>query len=469
MACDFNPYSVLCSGRAIGKSLLISNLIVWMLVYNLYPEDYIVFTVPNKVHLDPIFNNLIRLFRSNSLLKHFIEPKGGINGADFTIKLINQAMLLCRIAGQSGTGANVIGLHTPCVFLDEGGYYPHGTWVELQPIINTWTTGYKIMVSGVPTGLRENNVLYHCDMENSSYTKHRIDAYQNPRFSKDDEARAIEQYGGKDSDDFIHFVLGRHGRPVFSIFDRSTFLIEKYPVYKLSLNGIEFKDNILEYRTKLSLLPGAPDAESRVIFGIDLGYTEPTAIMVMVLDKWDRLRIHARIKLTKVSYHVQQQLIDFLDTKYKPILLGVDKGNAGMSLTQSMMEAPEWAHKGYEKRMVPIDFSGSIVIGIDADGKEIKSKTKPMAVGILQDYSNNHKVIYSSTDQEMISELERMTYSKNPNGDISYKTLTMKGGKKGEDHFTSAILCGVMAYYLNTEFLITQQKRKRLASSRWNY
>lgn len=469
MLCDFNPYVALCSGRAIGKTVTLSSLIVWMLIFNLYPNDYIVFTVPNKVHLDPVFNNLIRMFRSNSFLKHFIEPKGGINGADFTIKLLNQANLICRIAGQSGTGANVIGLHTPCVLLDEAGYYPWGTWIELQPIINTWTPGAKVFVSGVPTGLRENNVLYHVDMENSGYTKHRITAYQNPRFSSEDEQRAIEQYGGKDSDDFIHFVFGRHGKPVFSIFDRSTFMIERYPVWKLSLNGIEIKDDIMEYKTKISMLPGIPNQDDGVLFGIDLGYTEPTAILVMTLDNYGRMKFHARIRLTKVAYHIQEKLIDLLDTKYRPSLIGIDKGNVGVSLTQSMMESNVWAHKGYEKRMIPVDFSSSIIIGLDSEGKEIKSKTKPMSVSVLQDYSNNHKVIYSSTDPEMISELERMTYSKNPNGDISYKTLTVKGGKQGEDHFTSALLCGVMAYYLNTEFLVTQPKRKKLAGAMWNF
>jgi len=92
-----------------------------------------------------------------------------------------------------------------------------------------------------------------------------------------------------------------------------------------------------------------------------------------------------------------------------------------------------------------------------------------MAVSILRDYTNNHKIVYSTTDPEMVSELERMTYTKNPNGDIAYRTLTMKGGKKGEDHATAALLCGVMAYYLNTEFLVTQPKRKKLFGAMWNY
>ena len=466
IACDFNPYVSVCCARAVGKTLMLSNLLIWLLINNIFPNDYIVFTVPNKVHLDPVFTNLIRMFRGNSLLKHFIRPKGGINSSEFTIRLDNGAVLHCRIAGQSGTGANVIGLHTPFVVLDEAGYFPQGTWVELQPILNTWTRGYRLMTSGVPTGLRENNVLYHTDMENSAFTKHRTAAYENPRFTEADEEKAIETYGGKESDDFIHLFLGLHGKPLFSLFDRAAFNIEEYPVYKLTLNGIQIKNDIGTYISKLATFPKPTDSKKKVLFGIDLGYTEPTAIIMLTEERDGSLKFHGRIRLEKVSYHIQEKLIDFLDTKFKPFLIGIDKGSAGIGVIQRLQESPEYAHKKYDEVVIPVDFSSQIIIGIDADGNEIKSKTKPFSVSVLQDYSNTHKIVYSSTDTEMITELERMTYTKTPTGDIVYKTLTQRGGKSGEDHFTSALLCGGMAYYLYNDY-IQIRKNSRLASVNW--
>jgi hypothetical protein len=131
------------------------------------------------------------------------------------------------------------------------------------------------------------------------------------------------------------------------------------------------------------------------------------------------------------------------------------------------MEDKEYIHKDYKKRMVPVDFSSSIVLGIDSEGKEIKSKTKPFATSVLQDYANNHKIVFTSTDLEMITELERMTYSKTPTGDIVYRTLTVRGGKKGEDHFTSALLCASLAYYLNNEFILNRPEIKKLAKPHW--
>ena len=377
--------------------------------------------------------------------------------------------MICRIAGQSGTGANVIGLHTPFNMLDESGYYPWGTWVEMQPILNTFTSGFRQMISGVPTGLRENNVCWHCDQENSSYTKHNISALQNPRFSEEDRLKAIEQYGGEDSDDYLHLVLGQHGKPIFALFDRASMAIQNYPVHRLTLDGTKLFDNIGEYITKLNIFPGLLDKNSPCIFGIDLGYTEPTVILILTLERNGTLKFHGRITLEKVNYFVQEKIIDILDTRFEPVVIGIDEGAAGKAVIPRLTESPEFSKKNYKDRVHPVNFSSQIIIGIDSEGKEIKTKTKPFSVGVLQDYSNNHKIIYSSTDLELITELERMTYSKTISGDIVYRTLTEKGGQAGADHMSAALLCAGLAHYLNIENLDFSRKVTRLATPFWNY
>jgi hypothetical protein len=463
--CDFNSYISICTARATGKTVSLSSLILWMLLFKVFPDDYLIYAVPSKVHLEPVFTNLIRLFRSNSFLKNFIDKKGGVNSSDFKISLLNQATLMCRIAGQSGTGQNLIGLHTPVLLTDEGGYFPYNAFNEMQPSLNVWTPGFREVVAGVPTGLRENNVLYHVDMENTNYTKHRVSAYDNPRISKADEERAVQQYGGNDSDDFIHYFLGQHGKPIFSIFDRSSFRIDTYPVFKLEIDGIQMNSSIEDIVTKINAFPLVKTGNYGVFMGIDLGYTEPTAIILMYRDSNDCLKFHGRIKLTKVSYPIQEKIVDIIDSRFKPELIGIDRGGVGVSVVQSLLEHTDYAHKDYKDRIVPIDFSSSIVVGIGSDGNEIKTKAKVYTTSVLQDFSNNHKIIYSSTDTDMISELERMTYTKSVTGEISYRTLTERGGKKGEDHFTSALLCLVGAYNLVNSPIYLRTKRKLLSPS----
>jgi hypothetical protein len=460
---DFHNLVSLCCGRAVGKTVSLTDYIVWILINAVYGNEYIVYTVPSRVHLEPVFFSLVKAFRNNDLLKHFIQPRRGINSSNHTFNLMNDAQLICRIAGQSGTGANVIGLHSPVIILDEAGYYPWGTWMELQPVLNSWQEGHKLFISGVPTGLRENNVLYYADAIDDNFHHHRTSAHENPRYTEEDEQRNIKQYGGADSEDYIHLVLGRHGSPTFAVFDRRLMDIKGYPVYKTKANGIE--ENYAQIINKLALLPKLPPRDIGIM-GIDTGYTEPTAIVIMY-EKNNVLKIHARIELTKVEYQLQEKLIDFLDTHFeRPEVIGVDAGNE-QGLVHHLMNDEAYLHKNFKKRMYSVKFGSWLELGETPDGEVIKSKTKPFSVSLLQEYSNSHKIIYSSTDMELITEMERMTYTKTPKGDIVYRTLTPKGGSRGEDHFTAALLCAAVTYYLMIDGRLFSTQQPRLASSRW--
>jgi hypothetical protein len=469
MLSDFAPYQVYCTARATGKTVSMTSLILWLMVFSVFPKDSIMFATPSKIHLLPVWDNLVKYFRSNSFLKNFIAPNTGINSSDYTIKLLNFCTIDCRIAGQSGTGQNFAGAHVPLQFAEEAGYFPWSAFQEMQPCLNTFTPGYREVVAGVPIGVREKNILYFADQVSSTYSKHRVSALDNPRFSEKDHAQAIEQYGGSDSDDYIHYVLGQHGKPVFALFDRGNFAFGDDPVYKLTLNGTQIGEMLSEYLTKIDIFPSLPSKEDTAILCVDLGYTEPTAIIILYQDRLGRLRFHGRIEMTKVSYPIQEKLLNVLDSKFHPALIGIDKGagGQGISVVQHMLEDIEYAHKDYQKRLVPVDFSTSMVIGIDSDGNEIKSKTKPFATSVLQEYANNHKIMFSHKDLEMVNELERMTYSRTPTGEIVYKTLTQKGGKSGSDHFTAALLCGIMAYYIKNDFMLYKSERKVLARPSW--
>lgn len=462
--CDFSGHVSMATARAVGKTVTLVSLIDWILTFNVFPGDYILFAVPSKVHLEPVWNGLMRGFRSNSFLANFVRKNEGINASENSIRTLNGAMLMCRIAGQSGTGANLVGLHTPFILVDEGGYFPWNAFNEMQPDLNEFTRGNREVVCGVPTGLREKNVLYNVDQEADNYSKHRVSAYDNPRTSEKTIQGFIDQYGGEDSEDFIHYVLGQHGKPVFALFDRALFEIGNYPVWKLEVDGIK-QDNLAEIFTKIDTFPRLNEKNYGVVFGIDLGYTEPTAINILYLDGTEKLRFHGRIRLSKVSYVNQEKIIDRLTKKFNPFVIGMDEGQSGKSVRQHLLEEPQFDNKLYSQIIIPIDFSSSVVVGVDTEGNEVKSKTKPFTVSLLQEFSNNHRVVYSSTDPDMIVELERMTYTKDINGNISYRTMTERGGSRGEDHFTSALLCGITAYYFARELNLTKSKPRLIMSS----
>lgn len=462
--CDFSNYVSFCCGRSVGKTEALVSLLLWMLVNNLFPNEFILYTVPSKVHLEPVFTRLVRLFRSNELLQHFVEPRRGINSGNFSIQLLNNASLLCRIAGMSGTGANVVGLHTPVIILDEAGYYPWNTWLELQPVLNTFTTGFKQMVSGVPSGMREENVLYYADEVDDRFSRHRTSAHDNPRYSDEDEKRNLVQYGGNDTEEYIHFVLGRHGSPVFAVFDRRLLEIKSYSVYKSKINGLKM-DTLGEYINRLAVIPTIPKNDF-VFMGIDLGYTDPTSIMVMY-EKDGVIKEHARIEFIKVKYPIQEKLIDYLSDRFGPEIIGVDAGHAGKSVVQHLKMDDIYLGKKYEQRIYGVEFGSWLVLGQDAQGEDIKVRLKPFSVSLLQEYSNSKRIHYSTTDPELVTELERMTYTKSPRGDIVYKTLTPRGGTRGADHNTAALLCATLVYYLLKDNRMFAPKPKVLLGSRW--
>ena len=176
-----------------------------------------------------------------------------------------------------------------------------------------------------------------------------------------------------------------------------------------------------------------------------------------------------KLEWVKLVILFKKNLIDLLDSKFEPTIIGIDKGagGQGISLIQHLTDDKEYIHKNYAKRVTPIEFNANISLGFDGNGEELKSLTKPFAITMLQDYCNNHKIVFSSTDLEMVTELERMTYTRNPSGQIVYKTLTPKGGKKGEDHFTSALLCGTLAYYMANDFFLSRPEKKKLFSPVW--
>jgi hypothetical protein len=469
MICDFNSHVSICCGRAVGKTEMLTGIYIWLLINNVFPEDYVMYLVPNKAQLEPVWNRMTRLFRVNSLLRHFVSTKSGINSSDHRITLFNGAIFMARIAGTLGTGANVIGLHTPFQVKDEAATFPWPDWLESQPNINTWTPGYRHMVVGVPNGFREKNVLYHADMENDEYTKHRISAHQNPRYTDEDEARSLESYGDPESDEYIQFVLGRHGKPTFAVFDRALMDVSPYPISKVILEGLKHKnedDTIPEdFVEKLTLLPKLKPGE-RCIFGVDLGYTDPTAIFILKFDRRERMVIHAKIQLNKVPYPVQSNIIDLLDTNFNPLLIGMDEGSSGTAEIQKLQMNKSYLHKNYKERLIPIAFNSKLVVGIDGEGKDITKPVRPFSITLLQTYTNDHWMRFSSTDLETVSELERMVYVTTSSGNKVYRTLTPGGGAKGQDHFTAALLCAVLAWYIKNDLSLVQEKPK-LGGARW--
>lgn len=466
--CDFNQFVCLCCARAVGKSVSLIDRMIWY-VLNKFWDETIVYTVPNKVHLEPIFLRLKRWFRTHPILKHY-TGRTGINSQNFTINPYNDATIDCRIAGVSGTGANVIGLHVPIILLDEAGYYSWGTFTELLPSLNQWQQGNQLIVSGVPTGLREKNVLFFADQKDHKFNKHRVSAHENPRYTEEDDQRNLKQYGGEEGEDYLHLVNGEHGLPAYAMFDRERMRIEDYGVFTGSAYGQKIKEDPSYLLRLYNSLPPRPTNVSEVMFGIDLGFTEPSVVLVFYRhssrNAWKYL---VRLTLRQVDYPIQERIISRMDTMYSPGIIGIDAGSSGKAVIQHLQNDPKYRHKNFKERVVPIQFRSTIPIGVDEDGEETEVRAKQFGMQLLQSKVNNHNYVFTWADEALINELERTTYRRTPSGELVFKTLTSRGGQRhGQDHNLSAFLCAVLAYYLRFELSnYIFRERQKLYTPRW--
>lgn len=465
MLCDHNQFVSLCCGRAVGKSETILDRTSWYMLNNFFPHDPISIITPNRVHLDPLFGKLRRWLNTHPILKHFVSRQG-INASIFNITAKNSFQLDCRIAGTSGGGANVVGLHAAVEMVDEAGYFPWGTWIELQPTFNTWIEGSQMIVSGVPTGQRDNNVLYFADQVDPNYTKFNIPQHANPRYTEADEVRNRKQFGGTESEDYIHLVLGRHGTPVYALFSREKMKIGLYdaPVFKIMGGKLKEMPSLL--KDTLTLLPDPPQGTRNLAFGIDLGYSEPTVIIIFakVQEVW---RFVTRLILTQVPYPKQQDFIANLDDKYAPDFIGIDAGGVGLSTVQNLLHDDKYARQRLNERILPIDFNANIHVGYDQDGEEMKERAKVYGMQQLQEMINGHRLVLSSVDEDVITELERTVYSRSPSGNIIYRTMTERGGKFGDDHNVAAMLAFTLAWFEKYDSQFLRRKRKKLWQPRF--
>jgi len=256
------------------------DLLIYYSINDFFPTHVVALTTPNRVHLTPIWRKLTRWLGFHPFLRHF---RKSINSQTFTLGLSNGLTIDCRIAGVMGTGASVIGLHSPIILLDEAGFYNWPVWVELGPTLNVWENGFKLYVCGTPSGQRENNVLYYADMESQQYTRHRVSSFDNPRYTKEDDERNQQQYGGKEGDDYQRLILGQHSSPVTVLFAKDTLPLEPFSTFTATLSNRDIENDPAK---ALRLLESLPKEKGMVAAGIDLGYCYSEDTEVLTSRGW---------------------------------------------------------------------------------------------------------------------------------------------------------------------------------------
>lgn len=449
-----NPWIAMCCGRGVHKTTsMIEMLYYWVVNDKFIPGDPGLFVVvPNKAQKDLSFMKIRSACLHHWLIKHFVMPNN-INITEGKIEFKNGFHFLMRIAGAAGTDSNVIGIHTGRIWVDEAQEFPYQTWLSLQNCLKVELDEYQLIVSGVPNGERQENVLYECDQELEKYVSFNIATSDMSFWTPEMELEKREQYHSltDDSEDYKHYVLGQHGVPAFTVFDRNRFVQEDYETVKQVYTQAMFEkvrrvdhDGIARYHIEeLIQCPPLPMDfmfKPKVGLGYDVGFSpDPAVFFVMYEDTDGHWKNLVRVVLQRVEYPLQREVLAWLDRVYQFDFMGIDMGGPGKVQFQDLTnELSDYRSYKFYERLYPVEFGGYMVVAVTEDGEEKKDQTKRVAVETLSRWVHEGRFVFAKKDNDLMEELERTKFTRTLTGEPVYKTEN--------DHQMAAMMCSLMAY-----------------------
>jgi len=485
-ACGKNRMAMAC-GRSVHKTTtMIEMLYFWVISGDFIRGDQpnLLVMVPNKSQKDLSFGRIASACRSHWLISKLVD-KNRINMSEGRIDFLNGFQFILRIAGAAGSEDNVIGVHTTKIWVDEAQEFPWNTWKSLQNCLKFEIPNHRMIVSGVPNGERKDNVLYISDVQDPDYISFNISQTMMSFWSPEIEYRRRKEYSSlqEDTEDYKHFVLGQHGVPTFSVFDRVRFKKENYEVDRTvvtqslldRVRSVDINTGEVSYKLEdiipMPPVPKAYGSVPRIGVGYDPGYSpDPAVFFVMYEDVktglWKNL---TRIILQRIEYKIQRDILNLLDDTYEFNFIGIDMGGPGKVQWQDLCGEGadlEYKEHNYLERIYPVEFGGQMVVAAkDEDGEIVEKKDliKRVAVETVSRWTQESiKFVFSATDDNLMSELERTKFTRNSVGEPVYKTA--------DDHQFSAMMCAIMAYQNRYgEPLLPERKevRVKLSKAHW--
>jgi hypothetical protein len=340
-----------------------------------------------------------------------------------------------------------------------------------------------LWVSGVPNGERRDNVLYKCDVDDDKYISYNIAQTAMSWWSNELEYQRRKEFNAtqEDSEDYKHYVLGQHGVPTFSVFDRVRFRKEPYEVQRLVLTQGMYEntrrvgpDGMERYNLGEQVIcPPVPvkyGVRAKIGIGYDPGYSpDPAVFFIMYHDVesngWRNL---SRYILQRVEYPLQRETFLWLDTVYQFDFLGMDMGGIGKVIYQELtseLADEEYRMHNFGERIYPVEFGGRMTVALKDEKDDViekKDQVKRVAVETVSRWVHEHQFIFSSEDTNLMEELERTKFTRSNTGEPVYKTI--------DDHQFSAMMCAVMAYENRFGVPLSLPKlqvRPKLLTARW--
>ncbi len=195
-----------CAARSLGKSLSI-KLRAYAFPFN-YPNQEMVITAPEGVHLDAITDVVETAFMNNKLARYMLAAgRSRVKHRPFHVGFNNGSRIMGRIPQHDGKA--IKGTHPVVLEQDEASDYPSQGWMEIIETLKMGSENPVWRAHGVTRGVRD--YFYKFTQPDSGWKVHRIVAMARPTWSDEERQAKIELYGSRDHPDYRRNVLGDHG------------------------------------------------------------------------------------------------------------------------------------------------------------------------------------------------------------------------------------------------------------------
>jgi hypothetical protein len=433
-----SPQIVHMDGRAVGKTINVSTLVLWFATVN--RGKSILVAAPYQGHLDTVIEEIEhQLYTSDILLSSLsvgTKGKPSIKRKPyFQLEFANGCTVYFRPAGSAGDAFR--SLHVDFLIVDEAAWLPESAWKALRQCLNA---GGIFRVYSTPNGLRET--AYYRMTEGKDWRVFRWPTWITPDWNEKRERDLIAFYGGRDTLGWQHEVAGKHGQPTYGAFNAR--MVEKslrhIPDYrKVAVTGEAIAECLDErsVRQRIEQVLNLSDMHGKFWVGGDLGYTsDPTELLLFREDDEEKtLELVLRIHAEHVPYPVISEMIALLERVYHPQGIGIDRGGNGLAVEQELLSLDKFRDLHLGGTLVGYNFGGSIAVGEDDRGKPLKKRVKEEMTQLINDVLNKRILRLPKQDPEVEDQLCTQTYALGDRG-VVYS--------KGYDHVVDAMRCAML-------------------------
>ena len=331
--CDVSRRILLCTSRHVAKTIglrarLTKEMFTFMPNEETNKREEILFVTPAQVHMSQFINKFYADIDQQPLFKSLIlgDKRRG-DAPEFVTK--TRLYFYGRIEGVAGNGRNMQGPHPRLVMGDEMEFT---STIDHQYRIAGAQPDARWIYAGVPNGLR-NTPFYRLDTTKAgakNWSRHKYNIKANPVFliNKKYRKELEEEYGGKDSPEYITQILGEWGDEAASSFPPGSVKWGTHSVYTSKTIYNNLQEAIVN--NTLPSIIRVPQVQCyRAVCGWDFG-TSPDPANFTIAVQYEQgapWMTYARVALYQVPVDKQIIVLKYLWTSvmnYKCMMVSVD-------------------------------------------------------------------------------------------------------------------------------------------------